>query len=217
VVSQNTHNKHEASQNDLSLNIVVRNLPERLGENIVSSVNALIAEGIQIRGVKISHAERKPSVVHNGTYPGVVIVKCKSGDDKKKIMTAKRKLKDSTRYRDIYIVHDQTHAERTHRQNMKTIIDTIGRGDLTLIGDRVVSSRNDSSGDRRSKPHRRPSGSDGSRDAPRRHRGSETDNEHDRSRRQSERRRSPPREYRSLSNTTRDRNTLDTHRPINKR
>ena len=44
-------------QNDRSLNVAIRDLPESANENLNSKVNALIKNGLNIRDVPVSHSE----------------------------------------------------------------------------------------------------------------------------------------------------------------
>ena len=72
---------------DLSLNIVISNLPENQNENIKNKVNALFRDGLRLSEIFVSDAERKQS--HNTSKPGVVIAKMKSKDAKQLVMKEK--------------------------------------------------------------------------------------------------------------------------------
>ena len=84
--SQNSH-----SERDISLNIVIRNLPESHNENIKNKVNSLLRDGLRLSDVSVDETERKQS--HTDTIPGVVIARMKSKQDKTRVMKEKRRLK----------------------------------------------------------------------------------------------------------------------------
>ena len=44
---------------DLSLHIVVRNVPESENENVNNKLKAVIKEGIKLQGIQVAHAVRK--------------------------------------------------------------------------------------------------------------------------------------------------------------
>ncbi|CAC5385839.1 unnamed protein product [Mytilus coruscus] len=67
---------------DEAIRIIVRNLPESNGENVLNKVNALIKDGLHLKDVKAVSADRKKSY-KEGKY-GVVVVVFKSMNDKKK-------------------------------------------------------------------------------------------------------------------------------------
>ena len=77
--SQNSH-----SERDISLNIVIRNLPESHNENVKNKVNLLLRDGLRLSDVSVDEAERKQS--HTDTIPGVVIARMKSKQDKTRVM-----------------------------------------------------------------------------------------------------------------------------------
>ena len=84
-------------QNDISLNIVIRNLEETNEENTLAKVNGLIKDKLKLGTVKIDKADRKNSF--RDDIPGVIIAKCVSKEDKDSIMKAKSSLNKSTRYK----------------------------------------------------------------------------------------------------------------------
>ncbi len=67
-----------------NINIIVRFLSQAEDEDIVEKVNTLIKEGVGLGEIQIDMPERKRSYGDN--IPGVVIVNCKSAENKKLIM-----------------------------------------------------------------------------------------------------------------------------------
>lgn len=125
----------------------MRNLPHSTGENIVSKVNGVLRDGLRLRDVSIKSAERKQSRKEND--PGVVIVKCNNIDDKKTILSSKRKLKDSRNFRDVFIHNDYSQQERIQTANLRTLIKAVGNDNLIIKGNRVQFKRTRTEGDTR--------------------------------------------------------------------
>ena len=139
-LSLNTSTGYE----DVSHNIVIRSLPESGNERIDSKVNSLFRDGLKINNISVASAERKKS--QDDTHkPGLIIATLKSISDKKRIMSAKNKLKDHRQYSSVHINHDQSRSERIVADNFRTILSAIKQGDtnLSVRGFRVV--RTDSS------------------------------------------------------------------------
>ena len=132
-------------QNDRSLNVAIRDLPESANENLNSKVNALIKNGLNIRDVSVSNTERKESRVQS--RPGVVIATFKSADDKRKVMSEKSKLKNSRHYDKVFIQHDQTREQRLLAGNFRTVINAIngGTSNVSFRGMLVVRNVDDNS------------------------------------------------------------------------
>ena len=115
--------------------IVIQNLIEREIENIKDRVNNII-DYLKIKHICVESAERK--VNNDNSKPGVVIATFFTSDDKEKVMKAKRNLKDGTRYRDVYIENDVPVHQRKMKNNLRTIVNTLGREKLKLRGSRII-------------------------------------------------------------------------------
>jgi hypothetical protein len=124
---------------DISLNIVVRNLPESSNENIESKLNTLIKEGLKLTDIQVTHVIRKRAF--RDTDNGVVVATCKDNEQKRKIMLAKASLQRSKKYERVFIEHDKSREERVNMSNMKTIVNTIGRDKLSIRGNRIVENQ----------------------------------------------------------------------------
>lgn len=134
--------------NRLKLQIVIRNLMAHDNENITSKVEALIRDGLRLRDVMISSAERKPS--DNRGHAGVVIVTFATFSDKQNVMAVKAQLKHSSQYKRVFIHHDQTREERLMVSNLRVIVDAVrnNKSDISVVGSRVVTSERRDRGDR---------------------------------------------------------------------
>ncbi len=90
------YKQHNEREEKKSLLLVIKNLPEREGEDALGLVNSVIKDDIKLPDVSVTEVERKKS--YREGYPGVVIATCASRDDKRQIMSNKSSLKDSTHY-----------------------------------------------------------------------------------------------------------------------
>lgn len=129
-----------SGQTDVSLNIVIRGLPESSSENTSAKVNTLIRDGLKVSDVTCISVERKKS---SSSKPGIVIAKFKSHDDKRKVMVKKSSLGDSRQYRDVFIHHDQSHIDRIMANNFRTILSAMKQHDFTMRGSRIVRVNGD--------------------------------------------------------------------------
>lgn len=131
----------ESADKDLSYNIVIRNLPESVNENLKVKVSALIREGLKLNGVSICKAVRKQSrSVH---VSGVVIATFNSKENIRDVMAAKQKLKESRQYSNVYIQKDLTLQQRMERKNFKTIVDVLKsvNPNIDMKGAEIVAHR----------------------------------------------------------------------------
>lgn len=103
-------------------------------------MNSLIRDGLKVSDVTFSKVERKKS---SSSKPGIVIVKFKSHDDKRKVMVKKSNLGDSRQYKDVFIHHDQSHIDRLMANNFRTILSAMKQHDFTVRGSRVVRVNSD--------------------------------------------------------------------------
>ena len=64
----------------------------------------------------------------NSNKPGLVKVELRSPEEKRALLRAKRKLRETLKYKDVFIRSSQTYAERIMRSNLKTILAEIPSG-----------------------------------------------------------------------------------------
>ena len=155
-VSESVNSGERAS--DVVLNIVIRDLPEREGENTLAKVNNLLKDNLKLRDVVACSADRKSSP---NAKPGVVVATLESVEDKKKVLKAKSLLRNTSMSK-VFIHPDQSRSERLQHANLRALVDAINGGgrDISVRGNRVVRER--------------PTGRD-SRPAPRSERGDNSD------------------------------------------
>ena len=116
--------------------IVVRNLREREAEDIVDRVNNVIGY-LKLRAEVVA-AVRKGS--KSSSKPGIVIATLSTKEEKEQIMRAKKDRRNSSRYKDVYIEHDVPSYNRKIRNNLHTIVTTLGQEKLEIRGSRVYKS-----------------------------------------------------------------------------
>ena len=122
-ISKKVESTDSSQDKDLSCNVVIRNLPESVNENLKGKVSALMREGLKLNDVSICKVERKQSRSDHSS--GIVIATCNSKQNVTDIMSAKQKLKNSRQYSNVFIHKDQTVQQRIERKNLKTIVDVL--------------------------------------------------------------------------------------------
>ena len=116
-------------------NIVLHNLPE--GRNLLNQVHSLIRDGLRLN-ITVMKAERKQS--SNDRKPGLVIVTCKSVEDKWRVMGAKRNLKHSQNFGSVGVDCDKSKDQRDYEASIRAIVNAIGDEKLQLRGQRVINT-----------------------------------------------------------------------------
>ena len=122
---------------DRKRRVVIQNLEERENENIRERVNNII-DYLNMKDVKIEAAERKTNSYNS--KPGVVLVSFYTYDDKEKVMKKKKDLRGSSRYQNVYIENDVPQHQRKLKNNLRTIVKTLGGEKLRFNGSRVIRS-----------------------------------------------------------------------------
>ncbi|CAC5384929.1 unnamed protein product [Mytilus coruscus] len=112
----------ELKASGIDRNVVFRNLPESKSENLKLKVAALFTEGLKLSHIGTFEVERKYS---RSSKPGVVVVSCKTKTDRFEILSAKKKLKSSRHYSNVYIQPDQTLQQRIEAENFRTLVHTL--------------------------------------------------------------------------------------------
>ena len=135
----------------IDLRIVLRNVPGTRDKNVTDTVNGIIRDGLKLRDIEVVKAERKLSDRQQGhdSRPPVILASFKSTEDKRIVMSNKKKLKDDrNKHKRVFIHNDQTKAERIQRANFQTILDFLQkiesrnlqmRGSSVIRGHRTVT------------------------------------------------------------------------------
>lgn len=139
-------------------NVVIKGLEYHEGENLNRKVENLFIDGLGLCDVHIVKTERKNS--DRDRVQGIVVCTLQSTEDRKRILAAKIKLKDSNMYKKVFIFKDQSFEERSLNRNFQTIVNALrSEGcDISLKGNRVVTG-NMSKSNRGSGSNLQPDGS----------------------------------------------------------
>ena len=134
----------------LARNLVVRNVPEREGENVKVTIDNIVKKGLKLTNINVVAAERK-----NGRFgkPGVIVAQCQTKDQKIAVMEKKATLRDHTQYKDVVIHNDKPYYERQTESNMRLLVSTLARGALTMKGARITKSDENTSNSQGRRPH----------------------------------------------------------------
>ncbi len=122
----------------IALNIVIRGLKEEVGEDATAKVCKLIRDELK-EDIAVQNAERHKSF-RQGT-PGVIVAKCRSAEDKTRIMKAKSKLRQSRSHKNVHIDSDKPRDQRIQEANMRTLAQVLGPNKLKVHGGRLVRSQ----------------------------------------------------------------------------
>ena len=125
--------------------IILKNLDERENENPKQRVENIL-NYIELTNIHVVNAERKNS--KNMAKPDIVIATLRSSEDTAKVLSAKKALRHSSRYKHIYIEPDMPGYHRKITSNLHTIVNTLGKEKLHIKGSRVFVSEQDVKNDR---------------------------------------------------------------------
>ena len=129
--------EHKEIPDNRKKRIVIRNLKERENENVKDRVNNII-DYLKVREVSVEAAEKITNSC--SSKPGIIIATFYTNEDKEQVIKAKKNLKNSARYHDVYIENDVPAHQHKLKNNLRTIVNTIGREKLRLQGSRIVKS-----------------------------------------------------------------------------
>lgn len=125
---------NELEERDYTLNreafstevtVVVLNLDEERNEVLSETVKDLFHEGLGITDVEPVDMMRLPSKTGR---PGLVKIELASKEDKIHVLRAKSCLKETRKYRRVFIRSSMSHAERVMHQNFQTILNEMPNG-----------------------------------------------------------------------------------------
>ena len=120
---------------------VVKNLSETKNENLKKKVASLIKDGLKLNIVPTSVDKKE---TYRDNQHGLVIVSCKNSKDKQAILKAKKKLKVSKQFTNVYIENDKSKERREYEANMKTIAKLLNHDhNVKLRGSRLVIEGSD--------------------------------------------------------------------------
>ncbi len=98
---------------------VIKYLPHEENEILEDKFKGLLLKGMEVKDVEVDKIVRKPAVQED--ISGVVIVTCKSKEDKAKVWKSKSKLKDIMAYANVYVEHDR-HMTKLYGYDRMTMV-----------------------------------------------------------------------------------------------
>lgn len=112
IVSKEKTIENVDSNRTKALNIVIKNIPSDPREisndtGLKTKIEALVKDGLKLKDVNIKNVRRSTRSQNNHTEktgkPGIVFVELDNLDHKRQILKSKRSLKDSSKYKNVYI------------------------------------------------------------------------------------------------------------------
>lgn len=105
-----------------------------------NKVISLIRDGLKLKDVFVENAVRKKSY---GGKEGVVIATIQNIDQKKELLEDMRKLKEITKYADVFIENIMSFSERMNEANLRTLLKVVNsdKHDFTMSRGRIVKKR----------------------------------------------------------------------------
>jgi hypothetical protein len=109
--------------------IVIKNIKldekESTDRNVtVNKAQCLVRDGLKLQNVKVVSAVRKTT---RGSMPGIIVAEVESNDQKYDILKAKRMLKGSKNYNNVYIDNDLPADVRNTEASLRTILKELGK------------------------------------------------------------------------------------------
>ena len=120
--------------------IVIKNLEEREHENLKQRVENIL-DYLKLRDINIESTERKNS--KHTSEPGIVIATLHSVEERARVLNAKKALRHSNRFRNVYVEPDIPGYHRKINSNLHTIVGALGKEKLHFKGSRVYVSEQD--------------------------------------------------------------------------
>ena len=132
--------KQKADDETRDRNIIIRNFPERVDEDIKKREHYMIRDTLKLENLSVVKAERL--INKNTSKPGIVKATLYSNKSDQTVMKHKNKLKDSSRYNKAFVENDISAAQRAINANFRTLLNALGESNLQLRGSRI-SARQD--------------------------------------------------------------------------
>lgn len=115
---------------DHKFDIVIKNLPMNPRENshdtaLKLNIEAMVKDGLKIQNINITNVVRKPNFYEN--KPGIAIVSFDNMDNKRNVMKSKKPLRDSRKYRDVYVENYKSNDQRRLDSNNRRLLKAVGK------------------------------------------------------------------------------------------
>lgn len=121
---------------------VIKNLQSEENENkemTTNKVQALLKDGLALSHISLKSVERKEAY---GKSTGLVIVEVEDFEHKQQIMKHKKNLKNSEKYKKVYVEHDLPMETRNFQATVRTVLKEIGsQNNYMFAGSRLVKKQ----------------------------------------------------------------------------
>ena len=106
---------------DTETTVIAIGLNTSPGEDILHKANDLITRGLNIHDVPVVQGKRLTSKTNK---PGLVKIEFNSLYEKKRVLRAKAKLKNSTTYGKVFLRSSKTHCEQILEHNLQVVLES---------------------------------------------------------------------------------------------
>ena len=98
-------------------------------------------DGLRLPDITVEDAERKRS--YSDSKPGVIIARMKNKQEKTRVMTEKRRLKDSRQFSKVFVHHDLHPSQRSISNNFRRIVHAMknNTSNLSMKDSRILFDR----------------------------------------------------------------------------
>ncbi|CAG2186873.1 unnamed protein product [Mytilus edulis] len=109
---------------------VVKNLPCDKNENshdtaLRSRIETMVKDGLKLQNINIKSVERKSS--YNEARPGIVVIEFGDLNSKQSVMKVKRVLRETVKYRSVYIENHIPYEKRLIDRNNYNLLKAVGK------------------------------------------------------------------------------------------
>ena len=148
LVSKEKTIENVDSNRTKALNIVIKNIPsdprEIANDTVLKTkIETLVKDGLNLKDINIKNVTRSTRSQNNHTEkadkPGIVFVEIENLDHKRQILKSKRSLKDSSKYKNMYIENYIPREKRMVDFDNRVLLKAMGKDkDYKTIAGRIT-------------------------------------------------------------------------------
>ncbi|VDI71637.1 Hypothetical predicted protein [Mytilus galloprovincialis] len=129
IVKKGLSKKEEKDSSKVFI-AVVKNLPCDKNENshdtaLRSRIETMVKDGLKLQNINIKSVERKSS--YNEARPGIVVIEFGDLNSKQSVMKVKRVLRETVKYRSVYIENHIPYEKRLIDRNNYNLLKAVGK------------------------------------------------------------------------------------------
>jgi hypothetical protein len=147
IVSKEKTTENFDSNRSKALNIIIKHIPsdprEISNDTVLKAkIETLVKDGLKLKDINIKNVTRSTRSQNTHTEkagkPGIVFVELDNLDHKRQILKSKRSLKDSSKYKNVYIENYIPREKRMINFNNRALLKAMGRDkDYKTIAGRI--------------------------------------------------------------------------------